>query len=172
MKPMLEPGFTDFEIGARNRLHHASGGPARLIGPGRDTALFEANNPANRARANAESIRASNLAIYIDAADNDMVNAHDGAEFLHRLLWDLDISHEYRLVRNASHGGPTFIPRMRAMFGWLSAVMTESEVAPSDPASPTSNEFLRMVRAQLQPLREQAGSVDPATRRRYGAIRK
>jgi S-formylglutathione hydrolase len=172
MQPMLDPSLTDSEIGARNRLHHASGGPARLIGPGRDPALFETNNPANRARANAESIRASNLAIYIDAADNDMVNAHDGAEFLHRVLWDLDISHEYRLVRNADHGGTTFIPRTRAMFGWLSAVLTESAEPPGDPAFPTSNEFLRMIRARLQPLRDQAAAADPATHRRYGVIRK
>jgi len=173
MQPMLDPGLSDSVIGARNRLHHASGGPARLIGPGRDPALFEANNPANRARANAKSIRESNLATYIDAADNDMVNAHDGAEFLHRVLWDLDISHEYHLVRNADHGGPTFIPRMRAMFGWLSGVLGEGQepAAKGDPASPTSNEFLRMVRAQLQPLRDQAAATDPATHRRYGVIR-
>ncbi len=43
MQPMLEPGLTDAAIVASNRLHHASGGPARLIGPGRQPALFEAN---------------------------------------------------------------------------------------------------------------------------------
>src|SRR5271156_5002358 len=44
------------------------------------------------------------------------LNAHDGAEFLHRVLWELDLSHEYHLVRSADHGGLTMRPRLRAMF--------------------------------------------------------
>ena len=75
MQPMLEPGLRDGDIGARNRIHHAgsirAGGPARLIGPGRDAALFEANNPANLARAYAGAIRDSGLAIYIDTGSED-----------------------------------------------------------------------------------------------------
>src|SRR5208337_5309416 len=57
IQPLLEPGFRDSEIGARNRLHHAVGGPRELLGERRDVALFESNNPANRARANALAIR-------------------------------------------------------------------------------------------------------------------
>ena len=33
----------------------------------------------------------------------DFLNVHDGAEFPHRVLWDLDLWHEYRLVRNTDH---------------------------------------------------------------------
>ncbi len=107
----------------------------------------------------------------MDTADNDMVNAHDGAEFLHRVLWDLDISHDYHLVRNADHGGPTFVPRMRAMLEWLSAVLAKAEEPLGDPASPSSNAFLQMVRAQLQPLRDQAAAVDSTIHRRYGVLK-
>ena len=116
MNPMIEPGLTDAEIGARNKIHHATGGPPRLIGSTRDPELFVAHNPANRAIANASRIRNTALPIYLEAGDKDFVNAHDGTEFLHRVLWDLDISHEYRLIRGADHGGPTFRPRMRATF--------------------------------------------------------
>ena len=119
MQPMLEPGLHESDVGARNRLHHSSGGPPQLIGPGRDPLLWESNNPANLARANAQQIRDAGLAIYIDAADRDFLNAHDGAEFLHRVLWDLDLSHGYHLVRDADHGGPTMRPRLRAMFAWF-----------------------------------------------------
>jgi S-formylglutathione hydrolase len=63
-----------------------------LIGPTRDPSPWESNNPANRARANAQQIRDSGLAIYLDAAERDFLNAYDGAEFLHRELWDLDLS--------------------------------------------------------------------------------
>jgi S-formylglutathione hydrolase len=178
MQPMLEPGLSAGDIGARNRIHHVAGGPARLIGAGRDPALFEANNPANLAGRNAESIRQGGLAIYIDAGDEDLVNAHDGAEFLHRVLWDLDLSHEYHLVRSGDHGGPTMHPRMRAMFAWTGAVISElrSPLAEGplpcslSATAPTSKEFLRVLRAQLQPTRDKAAESDPATRRRFGLL--
>ncbi|MBZ5601807.1 MAG: prolyl oligopeptidase family serine peptidase [Acidobacteriia bacterium] len=159
MNPMMEPGFTDAEIGARNRLHHTSGGPARLIGPSRDPELFASNQPATRARSNADRLR--NLPIYIEAGDNDFVNAHDGTEFLHRVLWDLDLSHEYRLYRGADHGGPTFRPRMHEMYKWLTRILS---------AEPLTDASLEAIRAQLQPLRDQAAQADPATRRRFANL--
>ena len=190
MQPMLEPGLDDADIGARNRLHHTAGGPARLVGPSRDPVLFASNNPANRARANADRIRDTGQAIYVDAGDEDFLNAHDGAEFLHRVLWDLDISHEYHLVRGADHGGPSMRPRMRAMYAWVGDVLTASQSAIGSPteeravsewieagmigkppaAPPTSKEFLRILRAQFQPLRDRAADSDATVKRRYGVL--
>lgn len=187
MQPMLDPGLRDSDVGARNRLHHAAGGPPRLIGPARDPVLWESNNPANRARANALEIRDSGLAIYLEAADNDFLNAHDGAEFLHRVLWDLDLSHEYHLVRNADHGGLTMRPRLRAMFAWLESVWNpaKSDAATEEAAthwlesgmkgpppagSTTTNAFIRFLRARFEPLRAQAAQSDPSTNRRYGVF--
>jgi S-formylglutathione hydrolase len=164
MNPMLEPGLNDAEIGARNKIHHSTGGPARLIGAARDPDLFAANNPANRAIANATLIRESGLPIYLEAGGNDFVNAHDGTEFLHRVLWDLDISHEYHLVRGADHGGPTFRPRMRATYAWLTTAL-------STPAEPSPEQLaLDSIRAQLEPLRDQAAASDPTTGRRFGVL--
>ena len=191
MQPMIEPGFRDADIGARNRFYHAAGGPAQLVGPGRDPALFESNHPANRARSNGDLIRDTGLAIYIDAGDEDFLNAHDGAEFLHRVLWDLDISHEYHLVRGADHGGPSMRPRMRAMYLWVGAAISELRSKPAEPtpeeravnawiergmagnpppAAPSTQEFIRILRAQFQPLRDRARSSDPTTSRRYGVL--
>jgi S-formylglutathione hydrolase len=193
MQPMLEPAFHDSEIGARNRLHHMAGGPPQLVGPTRDPALFESNNPANRAYANAALIRKSGMEIYIDAGDEDFLNAHDGAEFLHRVLWDLDISHEYHLVRGADHGGPSMRPRMRVMYTWVGTVMSALRSKTVEPtaeeqavsawieggmsgkppaAAPTSQEFLRILRAQFQPLRDGAAAADPTGSRRYGVLPK
>ncbi len=87
IQPLLEPGLRDSDIGARNRLHHMVGGPRELLGENRD-AVFQANNPANRALANADAIKKSGLAIYLEVGDEDFLNAHDGSEFLHRILWD------------------------------------------------------------------------------------
>ena len=164
MNPMLEPGLRDAEIPGRNRLHHTSGGPGRLIGPGRDAELFAANNPANRAQLHASRIRESGLPIYLEVGDNDFVHAHDGTEFLHRVLWSLDISHEYHLVRGADHGGSTFRPRMRATYAWLSAVLS----APAEPGA--EDQVLNAVRAQLQPLRDQIATSDPTVHRKFGVL--
>jgi S-formylglutathione hydrolase len=193
IQPLLEPGFRDEEIGVRNRLHHGVGGPRELLGESRDAALFEANNPASRARANALAIRGSGLAIYLEVGDEDFLNAHDGAEFLHRVLWDLDISHEYRLIRGADHGGPTFVPRIRDAFAWLGSIVAEQRAASAEPAAderavsewvkrgltgdpppvdPGSRAFITMLRAQLKPVRDQAAKTDPTTLRRYGVLPK
>ncbi|HUB78834.1 MAG TPA: alpha/beta hydrolase-fold protein [Bryobacteraceae bacterium] len=187
MQPMLEPGLRESEVGARNRLHHIAGGPPQLVGPSRDAAIWEANNPANRARAHARAIRESGMAIYIDAAGRDFLNAHDGAEFLHRTLWDLDLAHEYHLVRDADHGGPSMRPRMRAMFAWLGAILApaaaersaeeaaaawlQSGMKGTPPAgATTTNAFIQFMRAQFEPLRENAAERDPSVKRRYGVI--
>lgn len=164
MNPMIEPGFEDAEIPARNRIHHTSGGPPRLIGPGRDADLFAANNPAYRARLHANRIRESGLPIYLEVGDHDFVHAHDGTEFLHRVLWSLDISHEYHLVRGADHGGSTFRPRMRATYAWLSAVLG----TPVEPGA--EDQALNAIRAQLQPLRDHAAESDPTVHRRFGIL--
>jgi S-formylglutathione hydrolase len=165
MNPMIEPGYVDADIGPRNRIHHSGGGPPRLIGPARDPELFAANNPAVRARTNGDMIRGSGLAIYIETGDQDFVNAHDGAEFLHRVLWDLDISHEYRLLRGADHLGPTVRPRMRDTFAWLSAALADP------PASPSPEQVaLDTMRAHLRPIHEHAAASDPSARRRYGVM--
>jgi S-formylglutathione hydrolase len=185
MQPMLEPGLRESDIGPRNRLHHSAGGPAQLIGPARDPSLWESNNPATLARANAQQIRDSGLAIYLDAGDQDFLNAHDGAEFLHRVLWDLDLSHEYHLVRGADHGGPTMRPRLRAMFAWfgtlfnpmppdaaaeqLATVWLQSGMQGKPPAgATTTHAFIRFLRARFEPVRAAAAEKDPTTNRRFG----
>jgi len=180
MQPMLEPGWREADVGARNRLHHVAVGSL-------DAETWEANNPANRARENAGQIRESGMKIYIDAADRDFLNAHDGAEFLHRALWDLDIAHEYHLVHDADHGGPTMRPRLRAMLGWLGRIWSPdaadgaaeeaarawmaSGMQGKPPAGATTTQaFLDGLRSRFEPLRAQAAKQDPTTSRRLGKL--
>jgi S-formylglutathione hydrolase len=187
LQPMLEPGLREGDVSARNRLHHSAGGPPALIGAVRDAGLWEANNPANRARANAQQIRESGIAIYLEAGDCDFLNAHDGAEYLHRVLWDLDLSHEYHLVRNADHGGPTLRPRLHAMFAWTDSVWnparTDEAVEQAavewlqggmkgkPPAGATTTEaFVRFLRGQFAAMRAKAAESDPSAERRFGRL--
>jgi S-formylglutathione hydrolase len=185
MQPMLEPGLRESDAGPRNLLHHSAGGPPQLIGNARNSSLWESNNPANRARANAQQIRDSGVAIYIETGDNDFLNAHDGAEFLHRVLWELDLSHEYHLVRGADHGGLTMRPRLRAMFAWLESLWkpAQPDAAVEQAATTwlqsgrqgkppagatTTNAFIQFLRASFEPLRAQAAKSDPTATRRFG----
>jgi S-formylglutathione hydrolase len=131
LEPAIDPALQVDDVTARNCFFYPmvleSGGDAsanQLVGSNRDGAVFTANNPANLAIANADAIRTSGLAIYIEVGDEDLFNLHDGAEFLHRVLWDLDISHEYHLVRGADHVGPTLLPRMRHSYAWVGSVLT------------------------------------------------
>ena len=120
VEPMLEPALRASEVPPRNRFYAWGDDlPALLLGPDRDPVLFEKENPANRAIRNAERIRAAGLPIYLECGDDDALLFQDGAEFLHRVLWDLDLSHEYRLTAGADHVGPSLVPRLRSAFLWL-----------------------------------------------------
>jgi S-formylglutathione hydrolase len=187
MQPMLEPGLRASDAGPRNRLHYSAGGPPQLVGAARNAALWEANNPANRAQANAAELQHSGLAIYLDAACRDFLNAHDGAEFLHRLLWDLDIPHEYHLVRDADHGGPTMLPRLSRMFTWLGSLLRpaaldaaaeerakawlQSGMEGKPPAGATTTAaFIASLRERFQHRRLVAAASDPNTLRHLGRM--
>ncbi|WNG50420.1 esterase [Archangium minus] len=165
LQPITEPGFRATDAGERNHLYFIGGGPEELVGPKRNPALFEANNPAVRARDNARAILEHGLAIYLEAGDADALNAHDVAEFIHRVLWDLDISHEYHLVRGADHVGPSVVPRLREAFVWLGAALRRAEEgeAPEDAA-------IRGLRTHLEGARAAASEQDPTTLRRFGVL--
>jgi S-formylglutathione hydrolase len=88
-----------------------------MFGAPIDTAYWAANNPATIARQNPE--RLLDLAIYLDVGDQDMLYLTQGTEFLHRILFDAHIGHEYRLVHGAEHVGPSLLPRMADALGFI-----------------------------------------------------
>ena len=113
MEPAIEPGTTRADSPLRSRLYSAVAdvGIARLIGPKADISLFDSNAPSTRLLSNADAVRASGMEIYLECGDHDALNLQDGTEYLHRLLWDLDISHEYHLVKDADHVGQFAAPK-------------------------------------------------------------
>jgi S-formylglutathione hydrolase len=168
LNPMIEPGFDAEDAPARNRFFYPPGLPAALVGRNRDKALYASNHPPRRARDNAAAIRDSALAIYLTVGGDDALNAHDGAEFLHRVLWDLDIAHDYHLVAGADHIGPGLADRLRHALMWLGGVVDPSRGF-AGPGG-FSHEAVAGLRAQLAPLREQAAATDPTVPRRYGIL--
>jgi hypothetical protein len=73
------------------------------------------NNPASIVQRNAAAIRESGLAVYLDCGDQDFLNLYEGAEFLHRILQEHRIPHEYHLVLGADHAGRSL--KRRSMEG-------------------------------------------------------
>jgi S-formylglutathione hydrolase len=192
VEPMLEPALHAADVRPRNRFYACGDDlPEALLGADRDPALFERDNPANRAVRNAERIRAAGLPIYMECGDNDSLLFQDGAEFLHRLLWDLDLSHEYRLTSGGDHVGPSLLPRIRAAFLWLGerlvltrqGIQGEAERAwsqwlakggvgpqPALPLDPATQTALDVFRWQIADPRERAAREDPTVLRRFGRL--
>lgn len=190
LSPMIEPDGRGQDARARHRYHYPPEVPQALLGRERDAALCERDHPAARARVHADALRASSLALYIDAAGRDALHAHDGAESLHRVLWALDVAHEYRLHRDADHVGPDLIERLEAAFRWVGARLVPVAAAPLDaleqawlswlesprgaeppaPLAPTSQLFSRVLRAQLEPHFREAKRTDDTMERVYGVL--
>ena len=68
-----------------------------------DTAFWAANNPASIAAADPGHLRDSGLAILVECGAEDQFYNHVGNEFLHGVLSDRGIPHEYRLVLGEGH---------------------------------------------------------------------
>ena len=94
--------------------------------PHYDSLHYKLNNPASIADDNAASIRDSNLLIYLDVGDRDCLNLHDGTEFLHRVLWDHAIEHEYHLIHGADHVGSSLSARMAAVCAWMGTTVHDT----------------------------------------------
>ncbi len=187
--PMVEPSLTVAGRRPRNRYHYPPEVPQALLGVQPDASLYAADHPANRAICQAEALRTGALAIYLDAGTADALNAHDGAELLHRVLWDLDIDHEYRLWAGADHVGPSLLPRLEAALCWVATRLTSTELAltplelawqswldggatgSAPPPLPATSPLMpRLLRTLLAPLRDAARSQDPTMQRRFGVL--
>ena len=166
-------------------------GPQALVASGQ--AAFAQENPANLVVQNADAIRESGLAIYLEVGDNDLLTLHDGTEFLHRVLWDLDMPHQYRLVLGGDHVGPTLRPRQIDALRFIGeALASEDATAASDVSDEerawmdwmtngaegeppvqldlTTDAGVRMLRSQFAGARAAAAAQDPTMARRYGVL--
>ena len=100
LSPAVFPAETAAAVPQRNQpsvlgeLHRAMGG---------DDVTYRRNSVYGILRANLDRIRAAGIGVYFDCGDADEFGLHDGAVFLHRLLAECDVAHEFRSVAGASH---------------------------------------------------------------------
>jgi S-formylglutathione hydrolase len=111
LEPGIEPVLEWQDMQPKHRFWRDDTLFEQAFGKPVDPAYWAANNPASIAAANPARIRESGLAIYLEAGDEDQFWLYEGAEFLHQVLWDNRIRHEYHLVRGADHVGASLLER-------------------------------------------------------------
>jgi len=146
LEPGIDPALKWKEVKPRNRFYRSDELMQSIFGKPFDEAYWESNNPASIVVANADKIRGSKLEIYIDVGDLDAFNINEGTEFIHRIMWEAKMAHEYHLVRGADHVGRTMRPRTTEALGFLSRVLNPP---PPDPEADA-------LRERLEPLKRAA----------------
>ncbi len=144
MEPGIEPVLKWSEVRPKHRFWRSDGLLQKAYGNPIDAAYWEANHPAAIVVAGAAKLRDSGLQIYVEAGDEDVFWLYEGAEFLHRTLWDQKVKHEYHLVRGADHVGRTLVPRTKEALRFLARTLQPPS---RDPAVGRS-------RAKIDPLKK------------------
>lgn len=127
-EPGISPIFRWEEMKPKHRFWRADELFERAYGKPVDPEYWAANNPAAIVSANPQRLRDSGLAIYLEAGDRDEFWLYEGTEFLHQVLWDRRVRHEYHLVLGAGHVGPSLGDRTREAYLFLARSMN-----PYDP---------------------------------------
>jgi S-formylglutathione hydrolase len=110
VEPAVEPALAWRDVGPRVKFWRPEAVLAPMFGTPVDEAYWAANNPSSIARS--DPTRLYDLPVYIEVGDQDMLYLAEGVEFLHRILFEAGVGHEYRLVRGADHVGPSIMPRV------------------------------------------------------------
>jgi S-formylglutathione hydrolase len=155
LEPGIEPALSFDDVKMRNRFQRDDAFFRSIFGTPVDKAFWKKANPANMAIDNRAKIVASGLQIYFEVGDKDMFHLDEGTEYLHRVMWDHQIPHEYRLVHGADHLGRSLGPRLRDGFRFL----TVHVLAP-----PPADTSYAAQKATIDALRRRMGVPDDQPR--------
>ena len=146
MEPGIEP-ISDFkEMRPKHRFFRDDLLMTTIYGNPIDREYWNANNPATIARHHADTLKSSGLQIFLEVGDEDAFWLYEGTEYLHQVLYDLKIRHEYRLYYGADHVGPTVAPRADAAFTFLGNTLNDPE---PDPMVDATRNWLATLKRNL-----------------------
>lgn len=148
MEPGIEPALAFKDVNLRDRFWRDDALLESIYGKPVDETYWAANNPATIANTNPESL--IGLGIYLEAGDQDMFFLHHGTEFLHRVLFDKGLSHEYRLVKGAEHVGPSIAPRFLDALAFFGRIL-------NPPANWTDAPAVKQARQRVDGFKKGAG---------------
>ena len=117
LEPGIEPVLAYADIDVQDRFYRDDSLYRQIFGSPVDEAYWAENNPATIATR--EPSRLRDIAILIECGDEDSFNLHRGAEFLHRILWDNGVRHDYHSILGADHLGRTLGPRFEAALAFV-----------------------------------------------------
>jgi S-formylglutathione hydrolase len=150
MEPGIEPILEWSEMKPKHRFWRSDELMGAAYGSPIDPAYWKANNPPAIAIANAERIRTSGLKILIEAGDEDMFWLHEGTKFLHDVLWNQKIRHQFLFYLGADHVGSSLGPRTATAFEFLSETLRDREPDPAIDAA----------RKRIDPLKQGLDEAD------------
>jgi S-formylglutathione hydrolase len=123
-EPAIEPALAYDDITLRDKIGRPDGTGLqdrilllRIYGDPIDKDYWATNNPATIIKK--DPSRLLGLGIYLEVGDQDLFYINHGTEFVHRVLFDAGISHEYRLVKGADHVGASLVPRSLDAFAFI-----------------------------------------------------
>jgi len=122
-EPAIEPAFEWKDVKTKDKFYRSREVMETIFGSPFDEEYWKMNNPIYIARENADNIQKSDIKIYIEVGTEDMLGLYRGAEFIHRILFDKKISHEFRIVYGADHIGPSLKERFINGFSFLNRVI-------------------------------------------------
>jgi len=126
-EPGIEPAYEWQEVEIEDKFYRPKLLYEKIFGNPLDEMYWNKNNPAFIVRENIEKIRKSGIKIYIEVGTEDFFGLFRGAEFLHRILFDNKIRHEFRYVYGADHIGASFRERIINGFSFLNRIINPLE---------------------------------------------
>lgn len=117
LEPAIEAALEWNGAGSDTRFWRPERALHSMFGNPVDPGYWAANNPATIASVAPD--RLLDLRIYLEVGDQDALYLYEGAECLHRILFDAGLAHEYRLVHGADHVGPSLLSRMADALGFI-----------------------------------------------------
>lgn len=129
-EPAIEPVFEWEDVEIRDKFYRPKEMFEKIFGTPFDKDYWKKNNPAYVLRENTEEIRSSGIKIYLEVGTKDYLGLYRGAEFIHRILFDNHINHEFRLVYDGDHIGVTLNERFNNGFLALNRFLNPLQEVP------------------------------------------
>jgi S-formylglutathione hydrolase len=147
LEPGIEPALAWRDVELRDRYWRSPALLQERYGKPIDEDYWAANHPTTIAHRNPRALIDAGLAIYIEVGSEDAFGLDRGTDFLHRVLYDAGVPHEYRYVLGAEHIGRTVPPRILDALAFLQRVEAPSVRDPQ----------VEQVRRMLSRLKRRAG---------------
>jgi len=129
-EPAIEPAIEWKDVEPEDKYYRSSDFFEKIFGKPFDVNYWNINNPMYILKENSANIKKSGIKIYLEAGTEDFFGLYRGAEFLHQLLCDQNIKHEYRVVYGADHIGPSLEERFFNGFSFLNRIYNPPDTDP------------------------------------------